>query len=79
MSSKHPFRVMVDDIKAGAKQAAAEMKQAMGQPTDPDLSLYNRLSQSDFEAIRAQHGDEGLLEYIQSMESKRLQGGGHAG
>lgn len=47
----------------------------MGQDTDPEVALYRKLKDDDFKAIEERYGQEGLAEYIMTMEKRRMRGG----
>jgi hypothetical protein len=46
----------------------------MGQPTDPDLIRYNRMTPADFERLTAEHGQQAVDDYIREMEVRRMRG-----
>jgi len=66
---------MFDKISKVAPNAFNTLDKAMGRQTDGDLRLYESLSPEDFNAISRQYGADNTLEYIQTMEQRRLKGG----
>jgi hypothetical protein len=73
--NKSMLREMIGEAKSAAKQAVADTRRMLGRTSDPDLAIYQKLSQADFEALSQEHGPAAVTEYIQTMEARRLQGG----
>lgn len=66
---------MADDFqmaKNAAGQAFARVQKAFNIETDPDIRFYDRLTDDDFALIRETYGDEGLSQYISTMEQKKI-------
>lgn len=66
---------MFDRMNKVTPRAFNTLDRAMGRQTDDDLRLYESLSPEDFNAISRQYGADNTLEYIQTMEQRRLKGG----
>lgn len=69
------IRVAIEEAKKAAKQATGQVRKAMGQPNDPDLIRYNRMTADDFDRMTAQFGADQVQGYIKEMETRRMQGG----
>lgn len=65
---------MFDRLQAQATRAFDNISNAVGGNSDPDLDLYNTLTEDDFPKLIRRYGDDNVLEYIQLMEKKRLKG-----
>lgn len=65
------FKPLVD----AAHTAFQNNRRALGQDTDPQVALYKKLKEADFQAIEQKYGQEGLAEYIMAMEKRQLRGG----
>lgn len=68
------LRELVERNKGAARRAVNTLLKAQGYSTDPDVRLYNRLTEVDFDRILAEQGEDALLEYITEMERRRLEG-----
>lgn len=70
------IRQMANEARVAAQGAVSDMRDMLGQSRNPDLRLYNRLKGPDFEQIRAEQGDDGLMNYVHQMETARLKESG---
>lgn len=61
---------LVKSLKSDAIQAASILKEDLG--IDPDLSLYNRLKESDFQRMINEVDLNEVIDYIVQMEKRRL-------
>ena len=58
-----------------AKSAFGAAQKAFNIQADRSLELYGKLDVPDFQHIESKYGQDGLIQYIKTMESKKLQGG----
>jgi len=62
-------------MKRTVKSVQAGMEKTMarsGIETDKDVMLYNNLTRDDFSDLANLYGNDDIMFYIRSMESKRL-------
>lgn len=69
------FATFVKDASDAAKMAFSEVDSAFGRTVDPDLKLYNSLTQEEFDAVAQERGVEEVARYILANEKKKLRGG----
>lgn len=70
------FKNAILVAKEAAKQGAAQMREMLGKTNDPDLMIYNKLKDEDFQQILQDKGPDELQRYIATMEAKRTNKGG---
>lgn len=58
--------------------ALKSVRESVGDETDPDLNVYERLSDEDFEWMVKEYGRDEVMRYIETMENKRLMRRQHA-
>jgi hypothetical protein len=71
---KSLLREAIDAAKEAATGATGTARELLGRSADPDVILYEGLSQADFERMAAEEGPVEVQRYIRVMESKRLRG-----
>ena len=63
---------MFDKLDKATGRAFNRMDAVRGESSDPDVQLYNTLTKDDFVGISNEYGAEQTLDYINTMERKRL-------
>jgi hypothetical protein len=63
---------MFDKMTNATRSAFDRAGSVTGGENDPDLSLYQSLAPQDFTALMKEYGEEDILRYIRTMESKKL-------
>jgi hypothetical protein len=71
ISQANPLQASKDAFTKGMDM----MSKTLGIGTDPALSFYQQLQPQDFTTIQNKWGKPGVINYIKSMESKRMSGG----
>ncbi len=66
-----------DIMHSATQKAFARMDKATGRESDPALRIYNQLRPEHFTELMKKFGEPEVIQYIQTMESKRM-GGKHA-
>jgi hypothetical protein len=64
----------VEQARLAAREAAKQARTVLGATNDPDLMLYNKMTPEKFEQIKAEYGPDALMDYIDTMERKRMGG-----
>lgn len=59
-------------MQKAAQSAFDRVGNVTGTENDPDLSIYQTLAPQDFTKLMQQFGEEEILRYIKTMESRRL-------
>lgn len=67
---------LFDIMQRATSRAFDRAEQVASIESDPDLRLYNTLTQQDFSALVGTYGESNVVDYIKAMESKRLMRGG---
>jgi len=66
---------MFNRINKAAPSAIQNVSKAVGGELDKDLALYRSLNENDFAKLSQMYGQENVIEYIETMERKRIKGG----
>lgn len=66
---------MSDNLQKAVSGAFQNFDKAMGNSPDEDVRLYESLSQNDFVNIAKEYGADGVADYIQTMETRRMKEG----
>lgn len=61
--------------QAAVKKAFQRVAKVTNTEADPDLRIYNQLQPQDFTKLMTKYGEQGVIDYIKAMESKRIMGG----
>jgi len=72
MTPRNQFSTAVKMSVSAARQAVTQVTTMAGGQTDPDLARYETLTPPDFDAISEKYGFQGMMDYIQAMEARRL-------
>lgn len=62
-------------VEKATRTAFDRVGTVTGTENDPDLSLYQTLAPNDFTELMKEYGEENILSYIKTMESRRAMGG----
>jgi hypothetical protein len=68
MNGKDMFNTMQKATQAAFDRVIS----VTGQENDPDLQIYQSLKPEDFGALVEKYGSDGVIGYIQKMESRSL-------
>lgn len=66
---------MFDNINKIMPIAFESVKRAVRPNADADVDLYDSLDESDFIAIANKYGGDGMVDYVESMEKRKLKRG----
>lgn len=73
MSRSSPsFKSVFDRMGQAAQTAAGNYGRLLGQSPNRDVAFYETLTPDDFDRMGKQHGSEAVIEYITTMEARRL-------
>ncbi len=62
----------IDQARSATSNAFNQTATMAGVSNDPDVRLYERLSQDDLMQLSQKYGLNQMIEYIRTMESKRM-------
>ena len=62
----------VSKLRWAAGKAMENVRTVTGGSNDNELSIYNRLSSDEFKLIGEKYGQDGLIQYIKTMEAKKM-------
>lgn len=66
---------MFDRMDRAAARAYKNTNTRLGFGTDPALERYRKMTPTDFQTIASRYGPDGLIRYVQTMESRAIKGG----
>lgn len=61
--------------KSAVTGAVNQGRKLLGVSTNADIRVYNKLTEADFADLAVKFGPEATMDYIKTMEAKRLQEG----
>jgi hypothetical protein len=65
---------LFDKLNTATRSAFDRVGNVTGGENDPDLSIYSTLAPQDFTNLMKEYGEEDVLNYIRTMESKKVMG-----
>lgn len=70
--AKDVFSKAMDSLQSSVGKAFDRARSSNGASNDSDLSLYEALQPQDFEALAQKFGPDTVVDYVKSMEAKRM-------
>ena len=64
----------VSRVRSAAKTAFARNRNLIGGARDKQIQTYEKLKNTDFNALAELYGGENVIGYIKAMEAKKLTG-----
>lgn len=61
-------------LDRAVQKAYDRQNKIFGFQSDPALARYEHMQPIDFETIRDNYGEDGLVSYVSAMEAKRMKG-----
>jgi len=72
---KNSLAKAIEGTQRSVSEAFGMARDTSGVPRDENLYRYNQLKTEHFEALVEKHGLESVIEYIKTMESRRMKDG----
>lgn len=66
---------IINRMKRNITTAFDNAARRFGEPTDPDLQLYQSFEPEDLNKIAREFGERDVFDYIRRMEGRKLMGG----
>ena len=60
-----------DELKQAFRTAASDIKDAVGMEKDPDVALYDRMTERDIARMADAYGLDNTIDYIQDMAFRK--------
>ena len=70
---------MMQKMAGAAKTAFDRVASVTGNDESPDVRVYKRLKENDFQVIADRYGAEATVDYIRKMEARSMMGGNKNG
>ena len=63
-----------NEMIQAAKDGAATMREMLGQPKDPHVATYEKMTPEILHELVKQHGHDAVADYVKRMEIRRMKG-----